>query len=134
MNLEKDLPALFRSLSDFGKDFYMSEASVIVEEVSSAVVDVDVAPPVEAAPADAPPKSASKPKGFEDIDSVLKALVEQDEMLKLMKQQISDMLATNSLLKKSIKQIVQDSSKNDELLAELNATKKKLHVIKQFLG
>ncbi len=120
----------------------MNESVAVQEEVSMPVPvmtteQTDVAPPVmEQAPdmtADAPAKS-TKPKGFEDIDSVLKALGEQDEILKTMKQQISDVLATNALLKKSIKNIVQDTSKTAELETELAATKKKLHVIKQFLG
>jgi hypothetical protein len=117
----------------------MNEASVVAEEAA-----LPVPPPAEVVAADSLGDRVAaensdmplrpKAKGFEDVDSLLKALGEQDEQLKAMKQQITDVLATNALVRKSIKQIVQDASKNDEILAELASTKKKLHVIKQFLG
>lgn len=77
------------------------------------------------------PKAKSK---LEDVDSVLKALADQDEALRSVKMQVQEALSVNAMLRKSIKQIVADASKNDELAQELAVTKKKLHVIKQYLG
>jgi len=104
-------------------------------EVSEQAISDTVTEAVEASQSAESPSKASKPKiAFEDVDSVMKALADQDEVLKTMKTQISDMITTNAALRRGIKQVMQDTSKNDELHAELASARKKLATLKQFLG
>jgi hypothetical protein len=108
------------------------------DAVATETVAQSAAENVEGTQAEVTPEVPAKPKAaklqFDDIDSVIKALADQDEVLKSMKQQVQDMIAVNAALRKGIKQIVQEASKTDELTAELAATKKKLQTVKQFLG
>src|SRR4051794_7156652 len=93
------------------------------EQASATVIDLEPASKAKAAQ-----------KSFDSLDTVLKALNEQDEQLKAMKGAISDMLANNAALKRGIKQIVQDAQKNDELENELQQTRKKLAMLKTFIN
>jgi hypothetical protein len=93
--------------------------------------------PPEALPTsetDASPKPKAPVKVLDNLDAVLRALSEQDEQLKAMKTQIQDLLTTNAALKRGIKQIVQDASKNDTLEEELQQSRKKLAMLKTFIN
>lgn len=79
-------------------------------------------------------KAAKEKASLDSLDAVLAALNAQDETLKAFKQQIQDMLTNNATIKRSVKQIVQDASKNDEILNELNLAKKKLAMMKTLIG
>ena len=75
-----------------------SESPVSEQAISDTVTEA-----VEASS-----KAAKAKPAVEDIDAVIKALADQDEVLKAMKTQISDMVTQNAALRKGIKQLVLD--------------------------
>jgi len=94
--------------------------------------------PSESSPApvgtEATTKAKPAAKTYDSLDAVLKAMSDHEEQLKGMKTQIQEMLSNSAVLRKSIKQLVQDAQKGNAAEVELAQARRKLSTLKNFLA
>jgi signal transduction histidine kinase len=107
------------------EETHAAAESLVAENTDAQTTDPTAAEPARAKPA---------PKAYDSLDSVLRAMSEQDEQLRTMKTQLQEMIANSAALRKGIKQIVQDAQKNDSLEVELAQARRKLATMKNFLS
>jgi len=81
-------------------------------------------------------ESKAKPaaKTYDSLEAVLQAMTEQEEQLRAIKGQVQELLTTNGILKKSVKQLVANAQKDDSAQQELVQARRKLNTLKNFLA
>jgi len=78
--------------------------------------------------------AAKNDKSKTDLDALLEMIGAQDETLKALKQQIQEMLGQNNNIRRGLRQVVKDASRNDALEAQLSLYKKKWSSLKNLLS
>ena len=79
-------------------------------------------------------KTKPAAKTYDSLEAVLQAMTDQEEQLRAIKSQVQELLSTNALLKKSVKQIVANAQKDDSAQQELVQARRKLNTLKNFLA
>lgn len=112
-----------------------SETTVSQTAVNAAATSTESRPasqPAGRKTSDATPKKDVKTAV--SLEDLLTLLDEQDRSLKELKEQTQAMLATNSQLRKGIKVVVKQASRNEILESELAVYKKKWSTLKGILS